>query len=304
MKDQAESLRRVMEEQAHVRALLQPGDNLPSSRVVAIASGKGGVGKSNFCVNLALGLVQAGRRPVILDADMGFANIELLLGVQPKYTLLDLLAGKDIWDVVQESPVGVPFISAGNGLAMSHSLTVAEMNRLAVEMQKLQERFDLVLLDIGGGNGGNLGYLLAEVDELIVVTTPEPTSIADAYALLKMLRFGSGLSPTRLVINRVHSFSEARVAADKLRLAVERFLDTKIEILGYILEDSSVPDAVMRQKVLLSLHPGSPSAQCIRQLVHNYLNVDVPLRSGFGGFLERWLLRLRAGGGVYSRSER
>lgn len=303
MRDQAESLRQVMQEEVNRLTVSTQVQDHQTSRVIAVASGKGGVGKSNFCVNFAAGLAQAGLHPVILDADMGFANIEVLLGVQPKYTLLDLLVGQDIADVVQDSPAGISFISAGTGLSMAHSLTALEMNRLAAQMQKLQDRFDVVLLDIGGGYGGNLGYLLGAVDELILVMTPEPTAIADAYALLKMLRLGPGLSPTKLVVNRVHSFAEGRLAADKIRLAVERFLDCKIDVLGYVLEDESVPDAVMRQQLLLHLHPDSVSAQCIRQLVHNYLHVDPkPVKRGITGFLERWLQRLRAGGEAHSRS--
>lgn len=291
MSDQAEELRRVMSSQTTVDSGHQGG------RVVAVVSGKGGVGKSNFCVNFALGLAQAGSHPVILDADMGFANVEVLLGIQPKYTLLDLLAGKEIWDVVQQSPIGVPFISAGTGIASLHTLDVGEMETLAAQMRKLQERYDVVLIDSGAGTGGHLGYLVSAADEVMLVTTPEPTAIADAYALLKVLRFGTGLPPTKMVVNRTRSFAEGRITADKLRLATERFLQTKLQTLGYVLEDDAVSESVMRQQVVLRAFPKSSSAQCIRQLVHNYLNGEtVSVKRGIAGFIERWMQRMRTGG--------
>lgn len=301
MKDQAEELRKVMQAIDPVQVISKA--NEPSGRVVAVVSGKGGVGKSNFCVNFALGLAQAGNRPVILDADMGFANVEVLLGVQPKYSLSDLFQGKEIWDIVQQSPIGVPFISAGTGIASLHMLNTQEMDLLAAEMRKLQERYDVILIDSGAGNGGHLGYLLSAADELVLVTTPEPTAIADAYALLKMLRFGPGLPPTKLVVNRTRSFSEGRLTAEKLSLAADKFLQAKLNTLGYVLEDDSVAQSVMRQQVLLRAYPKSSSAQCIRQLVHNYRNTEsVPVRRGIGGFIERWLQRLRNGGEPHTRS--
>lgn len=299
MSDQAEELRKAMQAQGPIKVYTESATQ--STRVVAVVSGKGGVGKSNFCVNFAFGLAQAGSRPVILDADMGFANVEVLLGVQPQYTLLNLLEGKEIWDVVQQSPIGVPFISAGTGIANLHTLTNGEMDLLAEQLKRLHERFDVVLIDSGGGTGGYLGYLLSSADELVLVTTPEPTSIADAYALLKMLRFGPGLPPTKLVVNRTRTFSEGRLTAEKLRLAAERFLQTKLGTLGYVLEDGSVSESVMRQQVLLRTYPKSSSAQCIRQLVHNYLNVETTqVKQGITGFIERWLRRLRHGGETHA----
>jgi flagellar biosynthesis protein FlhG len=288
MADQAESLRRLMTQQS--------GNANHEHRVIAVASGKGGVGKSNFCVNFALALQMAGHRPIVIDTDVGFADVEVLLGIRPRKTIVDVLEGTSIWDALEYDASGLPFLSAGNGMMADQDLTPHQMNRLLKELESLHSKFDIVLLDSGAGMGRSLARMLTAADDLILVTTPEPTAIADCYALLKMLVMRGELPETRLVINRAQNFTEARLTAEKLKMVADRFLDVKVSVLGYLLEDEAVAHAVMRQEALLVAYPTSPAAQCFHQLVRNYLQISTPRpKRGIAGFLER-LFRRRAGG--------
>ncbi|WP_188880422.1 MinD/ParA family protein [Alicyclobacillus cellulosilyticus] len=279
-----------------MRKLDRPETRDHGPRVIAVASGKGGVGKSNFCVNFALGLMQAGLRPIVVDADLGFANVEVLLGARPKYSLYDVVEGMDILSAVQVSSSGLPFLSGGNGVFDIHSLSEEQVARLLQEMRKLQDAFDVLLLDAGSGLGANLGRLLSAADELILVTTPEPTAITDAYALLKSLSAHGHVPHTRIVVNRATQFTEGRQAAEKVRLVAERFLSLRIDVLGFILEDPHVPQAVRKQEAFLRSFPTSPAARCVRQLVHNYLRLDTAEPpQGFVGFIERVFRRFMPG---------
>lgn len=294
MNDQAEILRQRMH-------TARDSEGQSTSRVIAVSSGKGGVGKSNFCINFALGLRERGRRPIVIDADVGFANVEVLLGVRAERTIVDVSDGLDIFDALQSGPSGLPFLSAGNGLIDIHGLSSTQMNRLAAELMRLQDAFDVVLIDTGAGLGVNIERLLSAADDLILVTTPEPTAIADAYALLKRLVVHHGLPSTDIVVNRAPSFVDGRLAAEKLRSVAERFLGRSVGVLGYILEDEAVGNAVMKQQALLTSFPGSSSARCIRQIVQNYLRLELPKpKHGWVGFFERMVRSIRSSSEVDS----
>lgn len=286
MLDQAASLReRMLNMQSKF-----PASN-KVSRVISVASGKGGVGKSNFCVNFALSLQKAGFKPIVVDTDIGFANIEVLLDVHPIQNMFDLLHGAQIWDIVQTSPSGLPFLSAGSGLMDIHNLSDQDMEIIIGQMKRLSERFDVILLDSGAGMGIQLGHLVGASDELIMLTTPEPTAITDAYALMKMLRMKGQLPPVRLVVNRAPRVVDAKQTAEKLRLAASRFLELEMDVLGYILEDEAVVRAVMNQRPLLLDAPHSKASRCVTQIVENYLRFGQVQRSGLVGFLEKLFLR-------------
>lgn len=269
--------------------------------VIAITSGKGGVGKSNFCINFAIGLKELGHRPVVIDADVGFADIEVLLGIHPTHTIVDVVQGMSIWDALSYDSNGLAFLAASTSLTDIHDLGQEEMLRLMTEMEKLHEQFDVVLIDSGAGMGRNIGKLLSAADEVFLVTTPEPTAIADAYAVMKMLAVRGTVPPTRMVVNRVSNFVAGRETAEKLQLVASRFLDVEVGVLGYILEDSTVSKAVMQQSALLFGFPDSVASRCIRQLVRNYLRVEPPReKSGISRFFERLLGRRRYGNEVSS----
>lgn len=293
--DQAEKLRNLMS-QANRK---QTGAEGSEGTVIAVTSGKGGVGKSNFCINFALGLKELGHKPVIIDADVGFADVEVLLGVHPEHSFVDVMQGMSIWDALAYDQTGLPFLAASTGLTDIHDVGIEDMQRLMQEMEKLHEKFDIVLIDSGAGMGRNIGQLLTAADEIILVTTPEPTAIADAYAVMKMLSLRGSIPPTRMVVNRVHNFVSGKEAAEKLQLVASRFLDVEVGILGYILEDSTVSKAVMEQSALMSRFPDSVAGRCFQQLVRNYLRLEPPKeRRGIGRFFERLFGRSRTTGQV------
>jgi flagellar biosynthesis protein FlhG len=268
-------------------------------RVIVVASGKGGVGKTNFCVNFAIGLQAVGHRCVILDADVGFANVEVLLGVRPAHNLTNVLEGMSIWDAVESHPSGISFLSGGLGLMDIHSMSEADVQRLLSEMKKLHERFDFVLVDCGGGLGENTARMISSADDLILVTTPEPTAIADAYAVLKLLGTKGELPRTHVVVNRIRNIADGRLAAEKLRLVCERFLGVKLHVMGYMFEDPAVNKAVMEQQALLHTYPKSPASQSIHQLVKNFLRIESNRDNrGLSGFLNRLFSRRTPGGSV------
>jgi flagellar biosynthesis protein FlhG len=297
MNDQAAGLREKMQ---HVSNQVERLD-VSGSRVIAVASGKGGVGKSNFCVNFALALASQGYRPIVIDTDVGFANVEVLLGTSPSNTILDVLDGLDIWDVIQNSPWGLPFLSAGQGLTDIHSLSNEEVERLVIALAELQDQYDIILLDSGAGIGSHAGRLVAAADELILVTTPEPTSITDAYAFLKMLAIRAALPDTHLIVNRAHDITDARAAAAKLQMVTERFLKVQTDILGYILEDDAVVRSVMSQQPLYHAFPNSRASRCFLQIVKNFSSSSgdaLANSGGLRGFFSRLLKRgSEAGGG-------
>jgi flagellar biosynthesis protein FlhG len=300
MGDQAEQLRRLMgkfEQHQGRKTPIGAPRVVGGPRVIVVASGKGGVGKTNFCVNFAIGLHTVGHRCVILDADVGFANVEVLLGVRPSHNLTDVLAGMSIWEAVESHPSGISFLSGGLGLMDIHSMSEADVQRLVTEMKKLHEQFDFVLVDCGGGLGENTARMISSADDLILITTPEPTAIADAYAVMKLLGTKGELPRTHLVVNRIRNIADGRMAAEKLRLVCERFLGVKLHVMGYMFEDPAVNKAVMGQQALLDTYPKSPASQSIHQLVKNFLRIESP-RDGHGltGFLNRLFSRRKSGG--------
>ncbi|MBX5436065.1 MAG: MinD/ParA family protein [Alicyclobacillaceae bacterium] len=297
MVDQAEELRR------RLRAREANGDDVSfaNGRVIVFASGKGGVGKSSLCVNFALALGRLGRRPVVIDADMGFANVEVLLGVRPSRTVSAILDGFDIWEVLQDTAVGLPFLSGGSGLFDIHDLNASEIDRMLTEVRKLRLRYDTVLIDSGAGLSANLARVIGAADDFILVTTPEPTAIADAYALLKLLVGLGDLPPTKVIVNRAASLVEGRIAADKLCQVALRFLDVRLDVLGYVLEDRVVHEAVMAQIPFVARHPHSLAAHCVGQLARNYVQGARGSESrGLHGFLERLFERRRSRGALDS----
>ncbi|WP_258110245.1 P-loop NTPase [Alicyclobacillus sp. SP_1] len=292
MTDQAESLRRRMVE---VAPPALEGEFVP--RVIVVASGKGGVGKSNFCVNFSLSLSQQGYRPVVVDSDVGFANVELLLDARPTATVLDLCGTADVWDVVQYSKHGLPFLSGGSSLSSVNQLDGEGVQRLHSQLGRLGERFNVVVFDLGAGIGPQFSTLVAEADEMVVVTTPEPTALSDAYALIKYVQENGHRPHWRLVINRARRLVDAKDAAEKLSATVRRFLDLDVQVLGYVLEDEDVQKAVMRQTPWVLSHPNSTATRCMEQIVQNYLRADRPSRGGWTRFLSRLLGRTGDSGG-------
>lgn len=260
--DQAEQLRNIIKTRVPPQKV---------SRVITITSGKGGVGKTSLAVNLALQLQKKGKRVVILDADFGLANIEVMLGVRPTYNLADLMfQGKALKDIIMEGPEDIGFISGGSGIKELANMTRDQIFYVMQSLSELDHIADVIIIDTGAGITASVLDFAAASEEVLLVVTPEPTSITDAYALLKTLNrtqeFQASRTVIKLVSNRVRSQKEGREIFDKVSLVAEKFLNIQLEYLGAVIDDANVSKAVMQQKPLMIAYPNSHAANSIERL--------------------------------------
>jgi flagellar biosynthesis protein FlhG len=239
----------------------------PSLRVFAVTSGKGGVGKTNLVSNLAIEMARCGRRVLLIDADLGLANVDIVLGVSPQATLAEVLRGeKRISEAIVSGPAGVKILPAASGVVEIAHLSAEERLLLLTELDSLDEEFDVVLLDTGAGISENVLFFASAAQEIIVVAIPEPTSMADAYALMKVLGARHAARRFRLVVNMVKSAEEGRSVYARLSEVASRFLDVSIDYLGHVLQDPSVRRAVTQRRPLCLAYPDSPASRAINGL--------------------------------------
>ena len=260
--DQAEQLRNIVKQQNKKQR---------SARVITVTSGKGGVGKSNVSVNLAIQMSRLGKRAVILDADFGLANIEVMLGMRPQYNLADMMfRGKDVKDIICTGPEDIGFISGGSGLREMTNLNKDQILSLVRTMYELDHYADVVIIDTGAGISDTVIELVASSSEVLLVATPEPTSITDAYALLKTLHrhdgFEAGSTSIKMIGNRIQSYEEGKELYLKLNTVVNKFLGMEMEYLGAIPYDECLPRAVMQQQPVSLAFPDAPSARAMLEL--------------------------------------
>jgi flagellar biosynthesis protein FlhG len=290
MDDQAARLRRIVSE---LRAGGRDGgritDSLVPTRSIAVTSGKGGVGKTNLTTNLALALAQRKYRVLVLDADLGLANVDIAMGLIPKYNLVHVVKGeKTLEDVIVTGPLGVSIIASGSGIFELANLDDRRRIRLLESLATLKSRFDWLLIDTSAGLGRNvLGFVLA-ADEVLVVTTPEPTALADAYSMIKVIFQRNPSAQVRLVVNMARDEVEAREVADKVTVLAHRFLGAVVRPLGYVLKDAHVGEAVREQNPLVMLYPNAPAARCFHNLAQQLTNGKVAApKSDLKGFFTR-----------------
>ncbi len=236
-------------------------------RVIAVASGKGGVGKTNLVVNLAVALARAGQRVCILDADLGLANVDVLLGLTPQASLLHVLRGeRRLVDVIVDGPAGVRVIPAASGVEELTALTTAERLRLLDEVDALADGLDVLLVDTAAGISSNVLYFTAAAAEALIVVTAEPTSLTDAYALIKVLALRYGRREFLVVVNMAADAADASATFQRLARVAERFLCVRLEYQGYVPYDDAVPRAVRQQQPVVELAPGTPASVALATL--------------------------------------
>jgi flagellar biosynthesis protein FlhG len=249
----------------------RPGSDRDSAgqatTVYSITSGKGGVGKTAVCANLAYILASMGKRVLILDADLGLANIDVVFGLSPSYNLNHFFSGDyQLQDILVDGPHGIKILPAGSGIQNFTRLDSSQKMRLLDGLDSMHNHFDYVLIDTEAGISENVTYFNTAAQEILVVTTPEPTAITDAYALMKLLSTHYHEKKFNLVVNQIRSEDDALDVYRKLTMVANRYLDISIDYLGSIPEDRQMIDAIRKQKVISELIPGSKVTAAFRQL--------------------------------------
>jgi flagellar biosynthesis protein FlhG len=235
--------------------------------VVSITSGKGGVGKTNITANLAYLLAAMKKRTLVFDADCSLANIDLILGLTPAYNLHHVLKGeKTLQETIIDGPGGIKILPASSGIQELATLSAEQKLLLQDEFKALKSMPDFLLIDTSAGITETVMYFNMVAAETIVVVTPEPTSLTDAYALIKILYRRHAKKRFSLLVNMVKSKAEAKEVYFRLAQATSHFLNLAIEHLGYVLYDENMPKAIKQQRLLAELNPGSPSIRCLRDV--------------------------------------
>lgn len=272
--DQAEQLRNMIKASNQ-----QNRYHKPLARVITVTSGKGGVGKSNLSANLAIQLRKLGQRVVILDADFGLANIEIMFGTLPKNNLSDLIyQGRSLKDIVTPGPMEVGFISGGSGITGLSNLTKDDLTNIIYKLSELDGLADTVIIDTGAGISDAVMEFLIASEEILLVTTPEPTSITDSYSLLKALsmdpRYSSEEKKIRMVANKVQRPGDGKILYQKLNAVVLKYLKARMEYLGEVPEDQQLSRAVMQQKPVSMEFPESAAAKAYENLAAGLTNTE------------------------------
>ena len=237
----------------------------PGARITAVTSGKGGVGKTFVSANLAAALVRQGERVLVLDADLGLANLDVVLNLFPKLTLHDVFTG----EAILPAPGGFEVLLAGSGMIEYSRLTPEVRDKLHEVIEQVRPRYDHVILDTGAGISDVVLYTVSLADELLVVATPEPTSLTDAYATIKVLASNQPLRPTRLIVNQTRRHGEGRAVCHQLQQVIDRFVNPglaqplHLDPVGDVPHDAAVRDAVLQRQLLLESAPGCPAAQAV-----------------------------------------
>jgi flagellar biosynthesis protein FlhG len=253
---------------------IEPGSGL-STQVIAVSSGKGGVGKTNVVANLAMALTKLGKRVLILDADLG--NLDILLGLVPQHTIEDVLAGTHtLAQIVLKGPGDVFVLPASSGVPRLTALTESQQLVIQDQLAHLTGEMDILLIDTGAGISPSVTFFASSADETVIVVSPEPTSLTDAYALIKVLARQYRERRFKILVNQAKSPREAAEVFGKLDVAVDRFLHVAIELVGAIPHDDYVHMAVMRQKAVFELFPDAPASQAFRTLAQQIVQWPKP----------------------------
>ena len=270
--DQAEKLRSMVKSQEET--VKEPAKRL--ARVITVTSGKGGVGKSSLAINLALQFRKKGKSVIIFDADFGLANIEVMFGAIPKYNLADMIfRGKGFKDIIVEGPEGIGFISGGYGINGLGNMNREQVQYLVYKLKELEMLADIIIIDTGAGISDSVLEFVAASGEVVLVTTPEPTSITDSYALLKALNaresFDAEICKIKVVANRVLNYEEGKNLFSKLEVVVTKFLKINLAFLGVIPMDMNMSKAIMQQKPISIAYPNSAGAKSVERIADGLL---------------------------------
>ncbi|NCO66349.1 MAG: hypothetical protein COW32_01770 [Candidatus Aquicultor secundus] len=270
-----------------------PAASTFSTRVIAISSGKGGVGKSNLVANLGIALAMRGKKVILLDADLGLANIDVLFGINPKYNLKNLVDGdKTMQEILVTGPHSIKIVPGGSGIPELANLSDEQQQKLLESFVSLEREADITLIDTGAGIAKDIISFILAAREALIITTPEPTAITDAYGLIKVLTQRDPNVDIKIVVNMVSSEKEGQEIAGRIVMATRQFLNKRIEPVGYIVSDPSVNMSVRKQQPFILGYPGARASKCIKQIAASLDQVstdDIQItgRNGLRGFLSR-----------------
>lgn len=283
MLDQAESLRKLVSNKNNELSKKQTS----SMKIITVTSGKGGVGKSNFVVNLAVTLQKKGKKVLIFDADLGMGNDDVLLGLYPKYNIFDIIfTTKKIEDIIIEGPCGISLIPGGSGLNKVQELDEKEKQLFLKELDSIEE-YDYLLMDTGAGVSKDILSFISASEELIVITTPEPTSLTDAYSLIKATDHFKLQTKAKIVVNRAFTKEEGQETFNKMLRAVSRFLKIDIDYLGCILDDRKLVESVRAQKPFVLLYPNCDAAKNIEEIAKKIIGECESSSEGVKGLFKK-----------------
>lgn len=283
MKDQAQKLREIvgnMKKKNNIGVFSyvqtpskEQGNSTKNARVIAITSGKGGVGKTNLTINLGLALNQLGYKVVILDADLGLANIDVIIGVIPQFTLAHVIRReKTLEEIIIDGPNGIQIISGGSGLKELVHLSEEQLVYLIDNLKEIGKDADFILIDTGAGINQSILSFVSAASEIILISTPEPTSITDAYAMIKNIVSEDKEKSIKVLINRASSSQEGVEIFDKLNAAAQKFLNVSLSRLGYLYEDPYVSKSVRFQTPFLLKYPSSLASQGVKAIAERLID--------------------------------
>lgn len=281
MKDQADELRKMMSVK----------DKRPQ-RIISIASGKGGVGKTNIAINLSIALQQLGQNVLLIDADLGLGNVNVILGNMPEYNLYHVIKGvKKIHEIILETDYGIRYIAGASGFSSLANLSGRALTKLVNSMDSLNDA-DIIIVDTGAGISDNVLYFLLSSDESIVVTTPELTAILDAYGVIKSIAPENASADIKILVNRVTKASEGKEVSDKIIITSKKYLDMDVKYLGHVMEDKTIPYAVSQQLPFYQYDNKCQASMSIYNIAKRIIDMEYDESreiKGLGGFMESLL---------------
>jgi flagellar biosynthesis protein FlhG len=283
MVDQAENLRKMME--------TNKTEKKKKTRIITVSSGKGGVGKTNLAVNLGIAYSHIGKKVIVMDADLGLANVNVCLGIIPKYNLFQLIKKqKAMKDIIIDTNYGIQIIAGASGFSKIANLTDEERLAFIAEIDSLSYA-DILIIDTGAGVSQNVLSFIVAADEAIIITTPEPTAITDAYGIIKIIatEVNNPALDLKLVVNRVNSILEGRKVAERVINIAGQFLNIKVDNLGMIFEDPLVPQGVIKQTPFIALDQNCKASQGIKHIVSRLEGVEYKDGGGIKNFLMKFL---------------
>lgn len=291
MEEQAEGLEELLGTKVPSDVTKKTERREHSTRIIAITSGKGGVGKTNISVNMAIAYAQLGKKVILIDGDLGMANVNVLLNVVPQYNLMHVInKKKTMKEIILDTEFGIKFIAGANGFSKIANLSVEELEYFAKQFSTLGNA-DIIIIDTGAGIANNVLQFVAAADEVYVVTTPEPTAITDAYGIIKIITTEIVDRPVnlKLLVNRVHSADEGKRISERIITTVGQFLGYKIDYIGFVYEDSAVQASVIRQKPFMIVNPTSKPSICIKHIVGRSEKSEPLENEGVSNFLKKFL---------------